>query len=63
MNRQNSNYTGRIHRTIESAFGPYERGAIYEEVDPMPMVDKVILSISAFVAVGLLGCILFGVIQ
>lgn len=56
--------TTRKHpRTIEEAFGPYQRGNIYEEVDPMPMVDKVILAISAFVAVGLLGCILFGVIQ
>ena len=56
--------TTRKHpRTIEEAFGPYQRGNIYEEVDPMPMVDKVILSISGVIAVGLLGCILFGVIQ
>lgn len=57
------NTTRKHPRTLQEAFGPYERGGIYEEVEPMPMVDKVILAISAFVALGLLGCILFGVMQ
>lgn len=57
------NTTRKHPRTLQEAFGPYESGNIYEEVEPMPMVDKVILTISAFVAVGLLGCIFFGVMQ
>jgi len=62
MKTQHSNYTGRIARTMESAFGPYERGHIYEEIEPLPLCDKVILAISGSIAVGLLTCMLFGVI-
>jgi|APGre2960657404_1045060.scaffolds.fasta_scaffold00431_32 hypothetical protein len=56
------NTTRRHPRTLEQAFGPYERGHIYEEVEPLPLCDKVILAISGSIAVGLLTCMLFGVI-
>jgi hypothetical protein len=28
---QNSNFTGRVHRTMQSAFGPHTSDEIYEE--------------------------------
>ena len=30
---QNSNFTGRVHRTMQSAFGPYTDDIIYEETE------------------------------
>ncbi len=56
------NTTRRHPRTIEEAFGPYERGHIYSEADPLTLTDKVILIICGSIAVGLLTSMLFGVI-
>ena len=30
---QKSNYTGRVHRTMNSAFGPYTHDYIYDDDD------------------------------
>lgn len=32
MNSNHSNWTGRTHRTMQSAFGPHTSQTIYEEV-------------------------------
>lgn len=41
------NTTRKYPRTLEEAFGPYERGDIQEPQDPMPTADAIILWISA----------------
>jgi hypothetical protein len=62
MNTQHSNYTGRFHRTIESAFGPYARGGIYEKPSEFTIADKVITGLSGVILFALLLAILTGVI-
>jgi hypothetical protein len=60
MNHNHSNHTGRVHRTMESAFGPYSRGAICEPYTPMTMADKVVVGVSIVVMIGLLIALLVG---
>ena len=43
MNNRHSSYTGRYARTLEQAFGPYQRGGLVERYDPMPKQDKIIV--------------------
>jgi len=49
-------------RTMEEAFGPYQRGRIHETYSPMPMIDKIILFICTFIMACLLGAIFTGII-
>lgn len=46
--------TRKYPRTLEEAFGPYQRGQIHDS-DPMPVADKIAVAASAagLVAVGL----------
>jgi hypothetical protein len=60
MNHNHSNNTGRVHRTMESAFGPYSRGAIYEPYTPMTKADRIVVGVSVVVMVGLLTALLMG---
>lgn len=30
-----SNYTGRVSRTLEEAYGPYHRNTLYEKKEPL----------------------------
>lgn len=46
MNTRHSSYTGRFPRTMESAFGPYERGNIYEPA-PMHKHERIVTWASA----------------
>jgi hypothetical protein len=43
-----SNYTGRVHRTLQSAFGPYTDNRLYEkdEQTPWRRGDLVIVAIA-----------------
>lgn len=52
----NSNWTGRTHRTMQEAFGPYTSRSIYEPYKPMDWQDKavVIASVLALVALGVI---------
>ena len=60
MNLRSSNWTGRAHRSIESAFGPYARGPIHEPETPMPTADKIVIVASIVAAVAILGFALAG---
>jgi len=63
MNTNHSNYTGRMHRTMESAFGPYQRHGLVTEYDPMPKADKLVVIASAIVLVVVAILVITGVIQ
>jgi hypothetical protein len=58
------NHTTRTFpRTLESAFGPYQRHGLVEQQDPMPKADKLVVIASAIglLVVGILA--ITGVIQ
>lgn len=59
MNTSSSNYTGRTHRSMESAFGPYERGGLYVAPEPMHKHDRIVVAASAVAAVVLLIVLIF----
>lgn len=50
-------------RSLEEAFGPYQRGGLVEEQDPMPVADRIVIAISAVAAVAVGAMILAGWIQ
>lgn len=54
------NTTRRHPRTLEEAFGPYQRTPISEPIDEMTLGDKVIIVVGGAIALGLLVCIIFG---
>ena len=62
MNTRHSNYTGRLHRTLESAFGPYTSRHFEEPQDPMPAADKIVVVGSLAVWALVVGLVFFGVI-
>lgn len=39
----NSNYTGRTHRNMQSAFGPYASRQISEPHQPLDRADKIVV--------------------
>lgn len=41
-------------RTLEEAFGPYQRHGLQEQYDPMPQADRLVIAISAVAALALL---------
>jgi hypothetical protein len=47
MNTNHSNYTGRTHRTLESAFGPYSGRNVHESIEPMDRSDRIVVLASA----------------
>jgi len=55
-----SNYTGRAHRTINSAFGPYTNHVLHPMPEPIHPHDAIVLwgcavaAVLAFVAVAVL---------
>ena len=59
MNTSSSNYTGRTHRSMESAFGPYERGGLYVKPEPMHKHDRIVVTASAIVFAALLIVLFF----
>ena len=52
----------RYPRTMEEAFGPYARGSLSEPYTPMHTADKIVLTASIIVGIGLLAAIVMGVI-
>ena len=62
MNTRHSNHTGRPHRTLESAFGPYTSRYIEEPHDPMPTADKILVIGSLAVLALVVGLVMMGVI-
>ena len=54
------NTTTRRHpRSISEAFGPYERGGIYTEPDPLHPHDRIVLRACAVAIVALLVAVVF----
>lgn len=49
-------------RTMEEAFGPYTRGAIDEPYSPMPMIDKIVLTVCTIIGACVLAAIFTGII-
>ena len=45
--------TRKYPRTLEQAFGPYARGPIQEQYEPMPKADRIVVA----------GCIVAGIIM
>ena len=62
MNTRHSNYTGRMHRDLESAFGPHTSRHIEEPHDPMPTADKIVVIGSLAVLALVVALVIFGVI-
>ena len=59
MNTSSSNYTGRMHRSMESAFGPYERGGLYVKPEPIHTSDRIVVAASAVAAVVMVFVLIF----
>ena len=56
-----SNYNGRFHRNLNSAFGPYT-SRDFVDYDPMPTADRIALFASVVGFAAFVGLILIGVI-
>lgn len=65
MNTRSSSWTGRAHRSIESAFGPYsnELAPLREKYDRMPVPDAIVIAISAVGGLALFAMICFGIVK
>ena len=58
---QSSNWTGRAHRTLESAFGPHTSHHIEsDDYPPMPAADAVVCVTCAIGALALLAMLALG---
>jgi hypothetical protein len=57
------NTTRKYPRTLEQAFGPYARGPIHEQQDPMPRADKIVVITGCVVGIFLLVATLAGWLQ
>jgi hypothetical protein len=55
--------TRKYPRTLEQAFGPYARGPISEQYDPMPRADKIAVWTGAIGLVLVVALMVVGVIQ
>lgn len=47
-------------RTLEQAFGPYQRHGLVEKHEPMPTADKIIVAVGAVALLALLVFIVLG---
>lgn len=54
------NTTRKYPRTLEQAFGPYARGPISEQYDPMPRADKIVTVFGAAVLAGVVVALVMG---
>ena len=54
-----NNTTRSFPRTLESAFGPYERGNLYVAPDPLHPHDRIVLRACAVALVALLVTVVF----
>ena len=62
MNPNSSNWTGRAHRTLESAFGPHTSHHIEapDDYPPMPPADVIVVATCAIGALALLAMLALG---
>jgi len=61
MNTKSSNWTGRAHRSLESAFGPHtSRHIETEDYPPMPPADVIVVATCAIGALALLAMLALG---
>lgn len=60
MNTRSSSYTGRAARSLESAFGPYARGQVFEPVQRMPLGHRFVEWLVYILAVVLVGAVAVG---
>lgn len=64
MNRNHSNYTGRMHRTLTDAFGPYAHGSqLQPRQDPMPTADKIVVVGGLILMAVVAALVMMGVIK
>ena len=54
--------TRKYPRTLEQAFGPYARGPIQEQYDPMPTADRIVVAGCCICGIAVLVVVLMGVI-
>ena len=60
MNTKSSNWTGRAHRSLESAFGPHTSRHFVEDYPPMPAADVIVVVSCAIGALALLAMLALG---
>ena len=60
MNPNSSNWTGRAHRSLDSAFGPHTSHHITEDEPPMPAADVIVVATCAIAALALAVMALMG---
>lgn len=61
MNTRSSNYTGRAHRSLDSAFGPYARGPVHEKPEPESLGHRVLEAVMPVLLVVVVGAVALGV--
>ena len=59
MNTRSSAYTGRAARSLEGAFGPYQRHGLHTAPEPMHPTDRIVVAASAVAAVVMLIVLIF----
>ncbi len=59
MNTRSSAYTGRAARSLEGAFGPYQRHGLHTTPEPMHPHDRIVVTASAIVFAALLIVLFF----
>lgn len=59
MNTRSSSYTGRAPRSLECAFGPYQRHGLHTTPEPMHASDRIVVIASALAAVAVLVVLVF----
>jgi hypothetical protein len=55
-----NNTTRKFPRTLDEAFGPYQRHGLVEHYDPMPKEDKIVAIIGGVVLVGVVVALVMG---
>jgi hypothetical protein len=55
-----NNTTRKFPRTLDEAFGPYQRHGLVEQYDPMPREDKIVTIIGGVVLVGVVVALVMG---
>ena len=52
----------RYPRTLEEAFGPYQRGGLHELYTPMTLAEKIIFAVYLILGVAILAAMFAGVL-
>lgn len=62
MTKFHHNYFKTMPRTMETAFGPYQRHGLVEQCDPMPVADKIVTVLGVVCLVVIVALIGLGVL-